>query len=104
MGFEIYSKQNITRTRNRKVLVCERDVKNVHFTIVDDTVMRMSTKELDTVAQTIHDEIQENSCKGIYNPICKKVIMENSEVFCAAKANGPDDWTIRISDPLKFVC
>lgn len=104
MGFEIYSKQSTTRTQNRKILVCEREVENVHFTIVDDTAMRMSANELDEVARVIHDEIQENRYIGIYNPICKKVIMENSEIFCVAKQNSLDDWTIRISDPLKFVC
>jgi len=103
MGFEIYPRQSVPRTRNRKILVCEREVKKVHFTIVDETAMRMTANELDSIAQIIHDEIHENGYLAT-RQLCKKVIMERAEVFCAANANSLNDWTIKISDPLKFVC
>ena len=103
MGFEIYPRQSVPRTRNRKILVCEREVKKVHFTIVDDTEIRMTAVELDTGAQGIHDEIRENT-HLMTHQICKKVIMERTEAYCVANANSLNDWTIRISDPLKFVC
>lgn len=103
MGFEIYPRQSVPRTRNRKILVCEREVKKVHFTIVDDTEIRMTAVELDNVAQVIHDEIREHT-HLMTHQICKKVIMERTEAYCVANANSLNDWTIRISDPLKFVC
>lgn len=103
MGFEIYPSNHTIRTRSHKILVCEREVKDVHFTIVDDTAMRMTTAELDNVAQIIHDEIKELK-QMVTLQIFKKVVMDRTEVFCVANGRNAHDWTIKVTDPLQFVC
>jgi len=102
MGFEIYPNTSTTHAiKKRKILVCEREVKNVHFTIVDDTAMRMTANELDNIVQTIHDEIKE--LKHTLQ-LKRKVSMDRTEVLCDVSGRNAYDWTIKVSDPLQFVC